>query len=50
MKFDLVIEYNKNIFLQKIMEKMRQGLVPGLLFFKKALYEVKASNMELYRT
>ena len=50
MKFDLVIEYNKNIFLQKIMEKMRQGLVPDLLFFKKALYEVKASNMELYGT
>ena len=50
MKFDLVIECNKNIFLQKIMKKMRQRLVPDLLFFKKALYEVKASNMELYGT
>ena len=40
MKFDQLIEYNKrNIFLKNEVGR----LVPGsLLFFKKALYKVKA--------
>ena len=46
MKFAQLIEYNKiNIFFSKIMHKRGKGLVPVLfLFFKKALYEAKASG------
>ena len=49
MKFGQVMEYNRNICVQKIMQKMRQSqrLVPDLLFFKKALYKVKASGLQL---
>ena len=46
MKFGLLIEYNKrNVFLQKSCTKNEAGrLVPNhILFFKKALYEVKAT-------
>ena len=40
MKFHQLIEYNRNIFFEAN-EAVR--LVPDLLFFKKALDEVKAS-------
>ena len=46
MKFAQLIEYNKrNTFFSKIMHKRVKGLVSVLfLFFKKALYEAKASG------
>ena len=45
MKFAQLIEYNKIFFFSKIMHKRGKGLVPVLfLFFKKALYEAKASG------
>ena len=50
MKFSQLIEYNKrNIFLGKSCRKKEiGGLVPDLfLIFKKALYEVKASGLQL---
>ena len=51
MKFSQEIEYNKiNIFLQaeNQAENEARRLVPDLfLFFKKALYEVKASGLQL---
>ena len=49
MKFDQVIEYNKKYFSSKFMHKVRRGrLVPDLfLFFKKALYQVKASGLQV---
>ena len=45
MEFGQVIEYNKRkIFIQNHAENETGRLVPDLyLFFKKALYEVKAS-------
>ena len=47
MKFGQVIEYNKrNIFLFHV-ENEAGRLVPDLLFFLKALYEVKASGLQL---
>ena len=49
MKFGQVIKYNKtNFFSSKIMQKMRQGdKFQTSLFFKKALYEGKASLSQL---
>ena len=49
MKFGQLINYNKGkIFSSKIMQKMRMELLPDIfLFFKKALYEVKASGLQL---
>ena len=49
MKFGQVIEYNKrNIVLKNPVENEAGRLVPDLfLFFKKALYEVKASARQL---
>ena len=48
MKFGQLIEYNhRNIFIQKSCTKAGR-LVPGLfLFFEKALYQLKASDLEL---
>ena len=48
MKFGQLMDYNKrNIFLQKSFCETR-SLVPDLyLFFKNALYEVKASGLWL---
>ena len=48
MKFGLVIEYNKgNIFFKKHAENETERLIPDLfLFFKKALHEVKASDLQ----
>ena len=48
MKFDLVIEYNKgNIFFKKHAENETERLIPDLFFFfKKALDEVKASDLQ----
>ena len=45
MKFGQLIQYKKrNIFLQKSCKNETGRLVPDLfLFFRKALYEVKAS-------
>ena len=47
MKFGQLIEYNKkNIFHA---ENQAGGLVPDLfLFFKKSLYELKASGLQLH--
>ena len=44
-----IIEYkNKNIFLKNHAENEAGRLVPDLfLFFKKALYEVKARDLQL---
>ena len=49
MKFDQLKEYYKrNIFLQNRAENETERLVPDLfLFFKEALYEVKASDLKL---
>ena len=49
LKFGQVKEYNKiNIFLQKSCRTEAGRLVPGLfLFFKKALFEVNASALQL---
>ena len=48
MKFDQVIGYNKIFFFKNHAENEGGKLVPDLfLFFKKALYEVKASGLEL---
>ena len=49
MKFSQVIEDNKvNIFLQKYAEIEAGRVVPELfLLFRKALYEVKASGLQL---
>ena len=48
MKFGQLIEYNKtNIFFKYHVENEVGGLVPDLLFFKKALYEVKGSALQL---
>ena len=49
MKFGQFIEYRKsNIFLKNHAENEIGRLVPNfLLFFKKALYEVKASGLSL---
>ena len=48
MKFGQFIEYNKtNIFFKNNAEAETGRLVPDLfLFFKIALYEVKASGLE----
>ena len=47
MKFGQLPEYNKRkIFLQKSCRKRGRGTSSGpLFFFKKALYEVKASDL-----
>ena len=49
MKFGQAIEHNKRkFFLKNHSQNEAGGLVPGLfLFFKKALYEVKASGVQL---
>ena len=49
MKYDQLIEYNKrNIFLKNYAENEAGRLVPDLyLYFKKALYEVKARELQL---
>ena len=49
MKFGQIIEYNKrNISLKSHAKIKAERLVPDLLlFFKKALYEVKASDLQL---
>ena len=49
MKFGQAIEHNKRkIFLKNHSQNEAGRLVPGLfLFFKKALYEVKASGVQL---
>ena len=49
LKFGQVVQDNKrNIFLQKSVENEAGRLVPDLfLFVKKALYEVKASGLQL---
>ena len=49
LKFGQVIAYNKiNIFVSKIMQKMKKGdQFQTSLSFKKALYEAKASGLEL---
>ena len=49
MKFGQLVENNmRNIFIQKLCRKMAGRLVPHLfLFFKKALYEVKANGLQL---
>ena len=48
MKIGQVIEHNKrNIFFENYEENEAGRLVPDLfLFFKKALYEVKASGLQ----
>ena len=46
MKFGQLIDYKKRIFFfSKVMQKMGQGDL--FLFFEKALYEVKASDLQL---
>ena len=50
MKFGQLIEYNKRniVFFKNRAENEERRLVPGLfLFFKKALYELKASGLQL---
>ena len=48
MKFGQVIEDNKIFFFERHAENEPRKLVPDLfLFSKKALYEVKASGLEL---
>ena len=49
MKFGQAIEYNKTIFFfKKHAENEAERLVPDLpLFFRKALYEVEASVLQL---
>ena len=49
MKFGQVIEYNKTVFFfKKHAENEAERLVPDLLlFFRKALYEVEASVLQL---
>ena len=49
MKLGQIIEYTKrNIFFNNHAENEAGRLVPDLfLFFKKALYEVKASSLQL---
>ena len=49
MEFGQVIEYNKKTFFFKNhAENEVRKLIPDLvLFFKKALYEVKASRLQL---
>ena len=49
MKFGQLIEYNKRDFFFKIHAKNEAGtLIPDLsLFFKKALYKVKACGLQL---
>ena len=48
MKRGQLLEYNKrSIFLQKSCKNEAERLVPDLsLYFKKALYEVKASGLQ----
>ena len=48
MEFGQVMEYNKrNFFFENHPENETERLVPDLLLFKKALYEVKASALSL---
>ena len=49
MKFGPLAEYNnRNIFLQKSCKNAESRLVPDLfLIFKNALYQVKASGLQL---
>ena len=48
MKFDQVIEYKKRFFFFKNhSENKTWRLVPDLLFFKNALYDVKESGLPL---
>ena len=49
MKFGQSIEYNKRkFFFKNHAQNEAERLVPDLfLFFKKALYEVKASGLQL---
>ena len=49
MKFGHLIEYNeRNIFFKSLAENEARRLVPDIsLFFKKALYEVETSSLQL---
>ena len=50
MKFGQVIRYNnRNIFLLKIIQKMRPRrlVADRSLFFRKVLFEVKTSGLQL---
>ena len=48
MKFDQLIEYNRNIFLKNHAENEAGRLVEdSVLFFKKALYKVKAKSLQV---
>ena len=50
MKFGQLIAYKMNIFLRNHVENDARRLVPDLsLFFRKALYEVKASGLQFFR-
>ena len=48
MKFGQLIEYNKRNFFESHTENEAGRLVPHLfLFFKKALYKIKAIGLQL---
>ena len=48
MKFSHLIEYNKRkMFFQKIMQRGREPSSRPLFVFEKALYEVRASGLQL---
>ena len=47
MKFGQVIEYNKTFFSNNHSENEAGRLAPDFLFFKKALYEIKARGLQL---
>ena len=49
MKFCQSIEYNKNSFFTKTLQKMRHQdqFQTSVCFFKKGLYEVKGSCLQL---
>ena len=49
MKFGQLIEYNqRNIFIQNHAQNEAGRLVPDLsLFFRKALYQLKASGLQV---
>ena len=47
IKFGQLIEYNeRNICLKNHAENEAGRLVPGFLFFKKALYKVNATGLQ----
>ena len=47
MKFDQVIQYNKIFFSSNHAENEARRLASDFLFFKKALYEIKARDLQL---